>query len=197
MGDVGQTRDPAKLAVELVQEAGGVEHLGLEGAEEVVVTAGEAFGQAQRVLHLLPQLALGRVRLPAVCAEGGKFGGHWGVSGLTRSPAACPPPHLLPYVHPSCPPPAPFAVPVPSRLTHGEDLPAFLALIPHPQAAGRVTPDFPTHHALVAEVTRLCGKPRLASAPQNTAEWGGGSATDPPGAGQSCGASPGQHPGGP
>lgn len=92
LGDVLQPRDPAKLAVELVQKAGGVEHLSLEGAEQLIIVAGEAVGQAQRVLQLFPQLALGRVRLPAVWGRGGlEVGGRQEVPGLP-----CPSPRRIP-----------------------------------------------------------------------------------------------------
>lgn len=71
LGEVGEARDPAELALELLQEAAGVEQLGLEGAQELVVAAGEALGQAQGVLELLPQRSPRGVRLRAVCGARG------------------------------------------------------------------------------------------------------------------------------
>lgn len=57
-GVIGQRRHPAELAVEHVQEGGGVDHLLLEPGQEVVVQLCEALGHGQGLLQLLLQRAL-------------------------------------------------------------------------------------------------------------------------------------------
>lgn len=94
------------------------------------------------------------------------------------TPIPCIPPPALPSPHPASlhsplptsprtssarhsPHPAP-SCPLP---THSQDLPALLALIPHPQAAGRVAPDLTAHHAIGAEVTGFCREQHVRELP--------------------------------
>ncbi len=67
VGAVCQSRHPAELSVEQVQDEGGVEHLLLEPLQEVVVLLSETLGHGQRLLQLLLQLALQRFLPGAVC----------------------------------------------------------------------------------------------------------------------------------
>lgn len=69
--EVGEARDPTEIPLQLLRQAAGVEQLGLEGAQQLLVAAPEALGQAHGVLELLPQLPSLRVPLRAVCGAHG------------------------------------------------------------------------------------------------------------------------------